>query len=57
MAIHELDIQIRHWSGRSNTNADALLRAPLEENDCLSQKEAVGVIANIAGGEGGLAAS
>ena len=54
MAIQELDIQIRHRSGCSNTNADALSRAPLEENDRPSQEEAEGVIANIAGGEVGL---
>ena len=38
-------------SGRSNTNANALSRAPLEE------EEAEGVIVNIAGEKVGLAAS
>ena len=46
MAIQELNIQIR-----SNTNANALSRAPLEE------EEAEGVIVNIAGEKVGLAAS
>ena len=44
---HELDIQIRHRSGRSNTNADALL----EETDSSPQEEAEGIIANITGEE------
>ena len=51
MAIQELDIQIRHRSGRSNTNADALSRAPLEETDSLPEEEAEGIIANITGEE------
>ena len=29
MAIQELDLQIKHRAGRSNTNADALSRSPL----------------------------
>ena len=42
-------IQIRHRSGRSNTNADALSRAPLGETDSSPQEEAEGIIANITG--------
>ena len=33
MAIQELDIKIRHRSGCSNANADALSRAPLEPSE------------------------
>ena len=51
MAIQELDIEIRHRSGRSNTNANALSRAPVGEGAKLSREEAEGVIANITRGE------
>ena len=47
MAIQELDIRIRHRAGRSNTNADALSRAPIEESVSTMEEEAGGVIANI----------
>ena len=44
-------------SGHSNANADALLRAPLEEDDSPSRKEVEGVIANIVSGKVGLTVS
>ena len=47
MAIQELDIKIRHRPGRSNANADALSRAPLEQRDDRKEGEAAGVIARI----------
>ena len=43
MAIQELDIKIRHQSGRSNANADALLQAPLEPSESLAVGEVDGV--------------
>ena len=45
MAIQELDIKIRHRSGRSNNNADALSRAPLEPSESFAVGEVDGVIA------------
>jgi len=47
MAIQELDIKIRHRSGRSNANADALSRAPLCSKEDSSMGETEGVIANL----------
>ena len=45
MAIQELDLQIRHWSVRSNANADALSRSPLPVERDLAESKTEGVIA------------
>ena len=45
MAIQELDLKIKHRSGRSNSNADALSRAPLPSGGDLLEGETEGVIA------------
>ena len=47
MAIQELDINIRHQSGGSNTNADALSRAPLDPGESTPQSGVDGVVANL----------
>ena len=45
MAIQELDIKIRHRPGRTNVNADALSRAPLDFEGTEIRREAPGVVA------------
>ena len=47
MAIQELDLKIKHRSGRSNSNADALSRSPLPAEQDVSVSEADGVIATM----------
>ena len=47
MAIQELDLQIRHRSGRSNANADALSRSPLPTGENSSMDDTDGVLANL----------
>ena len=47
MAIQELDLQIRHRSGRSNMNADALSRCPLPTEGDSVVSETKGVIAAV----------
>ena len=54
MAIQELDLKIRHRPGRSNANADALSRAPLEPVGDVQEEEIAGVIANLVGRESDL---
>lgn len=51
MAIQELDLKIRHRSGRSNANADALSRSPLPagEDACVGKTD--GVLAALEPGE------
>ena len=51
MAIQELDLKIRHRSGRSNSNADALSRVPLPLGEDLPAGETDGVIAALEPGE------
>ena len=50
MAIQELDLKIKHHSGRSNSNADALSRSPLPAEH-VSVSEADGVIATMEPGD------
>ena len=45
MAIQELDLTIKHRSGRSNANADALSRSPLPSSKDSMGSEVEGVIA------------
>ena len=47
MAIQELDLHIRHRSGKSNANADGLSRCPLPPNCEQAASETDGVIATI----------
>ena len=54
MAIQELDLKIWHRPGRSNANADALSRAPLESVGDVQEEEIAGVIANLVGRESDL---
>ena len=53
MAIQELDLKIKHRSGRSNSNADALSRSPLPAEQDVSVSEADGVIATMEPGDCG----
>ena len=51
MAIQELDLKIKHRSGHSNSNADALSRSPLPAEQDVSVSEADGVIATMEPGD------
>ena len=51
MAIQELDLKIRHRSGRTNTNADALSRSPLPAGEDAHVGETDGVLAALEPGE------
>ena len=41
MAIQELDLHIHHWSGKKNTNADALSRYPVFSTESASSNHQV----------------
>lgn len=45
--VQELDIKIRHRSGRSNSNKDALSRAPIDPKEGMPQDEIEGVVASV----------
>ena len=47
MAIQELDIEILHWSGKHNANANALSRSPLGDSDC--EQTPYGIISALEG--------
>lgn len=47
MAIQELDLKIKHHSGQSNSNTDALSRSPLPSGEGQTVSETDGVIAHL----------
>ena len=55
MAIQELDLHIKHRSGRSNANADALSRSPLSTGEGPPADEVDGVVAAVELGQDDLA--
>ena len=51
MAIQELELKIRHRSGRNNGNADALSRTPLPTKENQPVGQTYGVLATLNPGE------
>lgn len=47
LAIQELDVKICHRAGRSNSNADALSRAPLDVTESVAHNGSDGVVATV----------